>query len=49
MYIYIYLNIYIYLFISIYIHFLSCMISVGATLHWQGLLPWIPLLQSTIP
>ena len=48
-YIYIYTYLNIYLFISIYIHFLSCMISVGATLHWQGLLPWIPLLQSTIP
>ena len=48
-YIYIHIWIYIYISISIYIHFLSCMISVGATLHWQGLLPWIPLLQSTIP
>lgn len=41
--------IYVYINICIYIHYLSCMISVGATLHRQGLLPWIPLLQSTIP
>ena len=48
-YIYIYICIFEYIYICIYIHYLSCMISVGATLHRQGLLPWIPLLQSTIP